>query len=44
MLTSGYNGADTKNLLFLADCFHEDLGLRFGPFSLSITLQPAYSQ
>ncbi len=39
-----YNRADTENLVLLADCFYEDLVSRFGPSSLSTTLQPAYSQ
>ncbi|MBX3330578.1 MAG: ribonuclease H-like domain-containing protein [Nitrospira sp.] len=39
-----YNRADTENLVLLADRFYEDMVSRFGPASLSTTLQPAYSQ
>ena len=39
-----YNRADTDNLVLLADRFYEDMMSRFGPSSLSTTLQPAYSQ
>jgi hypothetical protein len=39
-----YNQADTENLVLLADRFYEDMVSRFGPSSLSTTLQPAYSQ
>ncbi|HEU5406790.1 MAG TPA: ribonuclease H-like domain-containing protein, partial [Nitrospira sp.] len=39
-----YNRADTENLVSLADRFYEDLVSRFGPTSLSNTLQPAYSR
>ncbi|MBH0203207.1 MAG: ribonuclease H-like domain-containing protein [Nitrospira sp.] len=39
-----YNRADTENLVFLADRFYEDMASRFGPSSLSTTLQQAYSQ
>ena len=39
-----YNRADTENLVLLADRFYEDMMSRFGPSSLSTTLQPAYSQ
>jgi hypothetical protein len=39
-----YNRADTENLVLLADHFYEDMVSRFGPSSLSPTLQPAYSQ
>lgn len=39
-----YNRADTDTLVLLADRFYEDLVSRFGPFSSSATLQPAYSR
>ena len=39
-----YNRADTENLVLLADRFYEDMMSRFGPSSLSTTLQPACSQ
>lgn len=39
-----YNRADTENLVLLADRFYEDMVSRFGPSSLSPSLQPAYSQ
>jgi uncharacterized protein len=39
-----YNQADTENLVLLADRLYEDMASRFGPSSLSTTLQPAYSQ
>jgi uncharacterized protein YprB with RNaseH-like and TPR domain len=39
-----YNRAGTENLVLLADRFYKDMMSRFRPFSLSTTLQPAYSQ
>lgn len=39
-----YNRADTENLVLLANRFYEEMVSRFGPSSLSPTLQPAHSQ
>ncbi|MGE3977133.1 MAG: ribonuclease H-like domain-containing protein [Nitrospira sp.] len=39
-----YNRADTENLVLLANRFYEEMVSRFGPSSLSTTLQPAHSR
>jgi uncharacterized protein YprB with RNaseH-like and TPR domain len=39
-----YNRADTENLVTLADRLYEDMALRFGPSSLSSSIQPAYAR